>query len=295
MIKSKPTLLRFYNEVKSLHPDISKEVEDKVEFWLLDKYYTKTSTVSLCLQSIDLSDYDLVIEPSAGSGQFLKQISSKRVVAVDLSPESPDIKKQDFLTCDKRYFDIKKEDKVICIGNPPYGKYSQLAIDFFNHASDFCDTIAFVLPKTFRKRSVVNRLNLNFHMVKEVELPLDSFYTKEDESYGVPTVWQIWERKNKKRTKNLGKLEHDDFSFVNNTEEADFMIQRVGVNAGKAHQNFKRSKSSHYLIKSKTTSVYEVFQKANWDKTSKYDTAGNPSITKQDVIEQYERYNISHE
>jgi len=295
VIKTKPALLKFYNEVKSQHPDISKEIGDKIEFWLLDKYYTKSTTVSLCLKSVELNDYDLVIEPSAGSGQFLKQISSKRIVAVDLSPESPDIEKQDFLACDKKYFDIKKGDKVVCLGNPPYGKNSQLAIDFFNHAAVFSDTIAFVLPKTFRKISVINRLNPNFHMTKEIELPLDSFYTKEDESYGVPTVWQIWERKRKKRTKNLGKSEHDDFIFVKNKEEADFMIQRVGVNAGKAHQNFKRSQSSHYLIKSKTDNVYEVFQGANWDKTSKYDTAGNPSITKQDVIDQYERYSISHE
>ena len=256
----------------------------------LDKYYTKTKTVVKCLESVDLHKYDLIIEPSAGSGQFMKHLHGTRVIGVDIQPDSKEIIQKDFLDSNSEFFDIKPSDTVACVGNPPFGKNSRLAVDFFNHSAKFCDTIAFILPKTFRKTSIVNRLDPNFHLVKEVEIPADSFYTSYKDSYEVPAVWQVWERREEKRQKKKVILDHPDFSFIAEKHHAKFLIQRVGANAGKTHQDFSKSKSSHYLITPHVPGVFETFTKINWEKTSKYNTAGNPSITKQDVIIQYEKH-----
>ena len=58
----------------------------------------------------------------------------------------------------------------LTIGNPPFGKNSSLAISFFNKAAEFSDIIAFILPQTFSKDSVKNRLNLSFFLIMEVIL-----------------------------------------------------------------------------------------------------------------------------
>ena len=196
-----------------------------------DKYYTKTKTVTKCLESIDLGKYDLIIEPSAGSGQFMKQLSGLPIIGIDIEPDSKDIIQKDFLDSSAEFFNIGPSDSVACVGNPPYGKNSKLAVAFFNHSAKFCDMIAFVLPKTFRKTSIVNRLDANFHLVKEVEIDADSFYTSDKDSYEVPAVWQVWERRSEKRKKKKVILNHPDFSFVTEKQDAKFLIQRVGANA----------------------------------------------------------------
>ena len=63
---------------------------------------------------LKLSDFDLIIEPSAGGGSFSKQI--KNCVAYDLVPEDDTIIQQDFLKLDISQF---YEKKVLTIGNPP--------------------------------------------------------------------------------------------------------------------------------------------------------------------------------
>ena len=68
----------------------------------LDKFYTSPHTVDKCLEYFNifykLSEFDLVIEPSAGSGNFLLKLEHKNILAFDIEPEHKKIIKQDFLT-----------------------------------------------------------------------------------------------------------------------------------------------------------------------------------------------------
>ena len=41
----------------------------------LDQYYTKKDIAQMCINTLDLSSYDLVIEPSAGEGAFYNLIN----------------------------------------------------------------------------------------------------------------------------------------------------------------------------------------------------------------------------
>lgn len=119
-----------------------------------DKIYTKPEIAAQLLKELDLYSYSLVVEPSAGNGAFSNLISN--CTALDIEPENEKIIKQDFFTF------IPKQSNVLVIGNPPFGEQSTLAIKFFNHAAEFASTIAFILPKSFRKVSVQNKLNLSF-------------------------------------------------------------------------------------------------------------------------------------
>ena len=78
------------------------------------------------------------------------------------------------------------------------------------------------------------------------------------------------------------------FEFVTRKEDANFLFQRVGVAAGSVHKNFDRANPAHHLIKA-PDSVYEVMKHIDWNNSSKYHTAGNPSISKGELVAAYER------
>ena len=63
----------------------------------------------------------------------------------------------------------------VVIGNPPYGKNSSLAVKFLNKASELSDTVHMILPRTFRKPSVINRINPNLHLVSDKDVDDSAF------------------------------------------------------------------------------------------------------------------------
>ena len=103
--------------------------------------------------------------------------------------------------------------------------------------------------------------------------------------YDVPCVFQVWIRKENLRQLALKTFTHNDFTFVEKSE-ADFAIQRVGVAAGKVKIDFEKyAVASHYFIKA-NEKVRKVFEKINWSSV-KGNTAGNPSISKSELINLY--------
>jgi hypothetical protein len=70
-----------------------------------------------------------------------------------------------------------------------------------------------------------------------------------DKEYDVPCVFQIWTRRSALREKLKQVTTTHLFKFVKDKTEADFRIQRVGGNAGKASYNLDVSAQSNYFIK----------------------------------------------
>jgi len=231
---------------------------------------------------INFNNYDIAIEPGAGDGSFFNKIPINKI-GIDLCPLSDGIIEKDFLI----WYPELQMNNILVVGNPPFGKNSSLAVKFFNHSAYFADTIAFILPRTFRKKSIINRLNREFDIDVDIILPIDSFYLPDKSPYSVPCVWQIWNRKHIMRKPLPVRTKHDDFSFVKFKGQADFMFQRVGGNAGLCHRDFSKSDKSHYLIKD-YGGVFDILSSITWD--CKYDTVGNPSITKDDVICKYDEH-----
>lgn len=230
-----------------------KETKSNGQKDYLDRFYTPEEIVKKCLNLLNLDDYDCIIEPSAGCGSFSEHLPNCK--SYDIAPENDNIIKADWLTLDKNQF---KGNKILVCGNPPFGEQNKLAISFFNESAKFCDTIAFILPLSFKKDSIQNCLNLNFILKQELILADALFYLKNKEEIKVPCVFQVWEKTNIPRKKNILKTSSNLFDFTV-AEKADFRIQRVGGNAGKASFDLTRAASSNYFIKNKSSLSNEEF------------------------------------
>jgi predicted RNA methylase len=218
----------------------------------LDKFYTKKNVAQICIENlkknipISFKD-DLIIEPSAGNGSFIDSIKSvcKNYLFLDIKPEHTDINKQDFFEFN---LDTEKYKNVFVVGNPPFGRQSSLALKFIKKACDFCNTFAFILPKSFKKDSFKNKIPLNFHLQFETDLEDKSFEVNGIE-YDVPCVFQIWTKKDEKRILEISE-EPKNFKFVKKDENPDASFRRVGVYAGKIDKEISsKSEQSHYFIK----------------------------------------------
>jgi predicted RNA methylase len=255
----------------------------------IDKYYTKDNVVELCLnlvkKYIEISTDDLIVEPSAGNGSFITGIKSltNNFKFYDLEPDNDEIIKQDYLLYD--YGIIKNNfSKIHIIGNPPFGRQSSFAIKFIKKSCEFCDSVSFILPKSFKKDSLKKTFPLNFHLIFEIDLPDKSFLVDGVE-HDVPCIFQIWQKKTTNRIVNA-KLEPLHFMFVEKLENPDISFRRVGVNAGTININIdEKSIQSHYFIK--FTNGKSRTDNINTLSTISYEfnnTVGPKSISKQELI-----------
>ncbi len=258
----------------------------------IDKYYTKDIIVELCLsfvkKYIEIDKDDLIIEPSAGNGSFIAGIKTltNNYIFYDLEPDNNnEIIKQDYLLYDyKNIKETKSINKIHIIGNPPFGRQSSLAIKFIKKSCEYCDSISFILPKSFKKDSLKKTFPLNFHLIYEFDLPDKSFLV-DGKEHNVPCIFQIWEKKQTNRIVNE-KLEPLNFLFVKKTENPDISFRRVGVNAGTIDIKIdEKSSQSHYFIK--FTNGKSITNNINKLSIITYDfdnTVGPKSISKQEII-----------
>lgn len=220
-----------------------------------DKFYTKKETVEILLSQVDFCSYDLIIEPSAGSGNISLPISQRinqettQLMSCDIEPEDPTIKKMDYLN---ESLEIEGFHRVLVIGNPPFGRQSSQAVKFFNRSAQYpqVDTILFILPQSFRKPSIQNRLSRNFILEKELEIPRNSF-TLNNQDYSLPCIIQKWIRTENPRL--LYPKYRPNNLYVFTTPHPQLIaLRRVGYYAGKAHiiEGNYPSCSSHYFIES---------------------------------------------
>ena len=264
----------------------------------LDQFYTRRAVAKSIVdwydgQSIKHDFLRLegatVIEPSAGTGAFLRLLPPD-TIAYDLDPKAPGIAKADFLEVD-----LGGDPSALVFGNPPFGKNASKAIKFFNHAASAAKVIAFIVPLTFQKASVQNRLDLKFHLIAEMPIPKDAF-TFEGRLKDVPSVFQIWARRTKAREKLALPNTHPDFEFLpeGRIREAHFAVQRVGVRAGRVHHDLTASPSSHYFIKAAPgiTDLFSVFSRLNL-KDAAARTAGQPSLAKTELVSEYSAARLS--
>ncbi len=210
----------------------------------LDKFYTKQDVAQRLIAFVDPESYTQVIEPSAGAGAFSKQI--RFCLAFDLEPEDASIVQQDWF----EYAQVRNvNERVLVIGNPPFGQKHSLAVKFVNHSAGFADTIAFILPKSFMKESVQKTLNPFLHLRLNMVLEKNIFLL-DGVDMNVPSVFQVWDFVEGVKREHLGVPTYKGFRFVKKTEEPDIFVQRIGGKAGVAGLDFLgRNESSNYFLK----------------------------------------------
>ena len=257
----------------------------------IDKYYTKPNIVTWCLnfikQHLNIKTTDIIIEPSAGNGSFIHGIKelTDNYQFFDLEPDNEEITKLDYLQFNY-YTAITRtsSNMVHIIGNPPFGRQSSMAIKFIKKSCEFCNSISFILPKSFKKDSLKKTFPLHFHLIFEIDLPINSFLVDGIE-HDVPCVFQIWEKKDVERIV-CEKLEPAHFIFVTKENDPDISFRRVGVNAGSIDTNIiTKSIQSHYFIKfTNGKSVDENISKLSTVAFDFNNTVGPKSISKQELI-----------
>ena len=258
----------------------------------IDKYYTKPSVVAMCIQAIQqyvqIGANDVVMEPSAGNGAFIegiKEISPKHIF-YDLAPEHRDIIKKDYLTFNPRYL-VDHFSNIHVIGNPPFGRQSSMSKKFIKKSCEYCHSISFILPKSFKKDSMKKAFALSFHLLYEADLPINSF-SIDGKEHDVPCIFQIWKRKDYDREK-IVNYKPLYFSFVKKEEIPDLSIRRVGVYAGKIDYGeniYDKNIQTHYFIKlNENINVkMEMIDALNNISYEKNNTVGPRSICKQEII-----------
>lgn len=263
----------------------------------LDKFYTIPEISQKCLDTLGTrykwSDWDLVIEPSAGNGSFLIRIPTEKRIGIDISPEHKDIIQQDFLT-----YSPPKDENILVVGNPPFGRVSSLAIKFFNHAANWANVIAFIVPRTFRRVSVHNKLTKSFHLVYDEDIPMEPC------SFSPPMMakccFQIWEKKDTPRPVVELSTSHKDWEFLGfgpkddkgqptPPDGADFAIRAYGGKCGEivdTKLESLRPKSWHW-IKSKINKKTLMDRLKALDYTLSQDTARQNSIGRGELVRLY--------
>jgi hypothetical protein len=264
----------------------------------LDKFYTVPSVAKECISKVaeyfSWTSWDLIVEPSAGNGSFFLQIPSAKKIGFDIRPDHSEIQTQDFFN----YKPPEQLQRVLVIGNPPFGKVSSLAVKFFNHAASFASVIAFIVPRTFRRVSIQNKLHLSFHLLYDQELPLEPC------AFSPPMMakccFQIWEKQSSHRSLINLPLTHPHWTFLpygpqdkdgqpTPPKNADFAVRAYGGRCGEIRTsslNQLRPKSWHWIQCHLSKDIL-VKRFASLDYSISQETARQNSIGRAELIALY--------
>ncbi len=280
--------------------DTLKDIPDQQTTGLkrntIDKYYTSDNAVKQCMEKIrecvSINPDDLCIEPCAGRGAFIPSIKTmfNHYQFYDIDPSHSEVKRQNYFNFDVSSNILSVADNhpaIHVIGNPPFGRQSSHAVKFIKKSAEYCDSISFILPRSFKKNSMRKRFPPRFHLVHEHDIPEDAFVVN-DASYNVPCIFQVWVKRDTDREMPV-EIEPRGYIFVKKSEDHDICIRRVGVYAGKIDRATQdKSDQSHYFVKfdkELTEPIYEKLDAVEF--SGKTNTVGPRSISKPEVIAEY--------
>lgn len=187
-----------------------------------------------------------VLEPAGGTGSFVEAAlakGAKQVISFDIEPLHNQVAQGSFLD------QSLTEKNLITISNPPFGRNNSLSIPFFNHAATISDAICFIVPRSWRKWSVTNRLDWNFELIFDQDLDIDYVDSTGElisDKSRLATCFQIWKRTSIARVpvkiKDMGVIEKVG------PEQADVSLTIFGYGCGTVKQEFERVPNTTQLF-----------------------------------------------
>ncbi len=210
-----------------------------------EQYYTPahlaTELVSVVAGIVPDFAKRTVLEPAGGNGAFVDAAKAlgARVVSFDIEPLHNDVARADFLQTEISLAD------AVTISNPPFGRNNSLSIPFFNRAANHSDYIAFIVPKSWRKWSVLNRLDPRFHLVSDQDIVVDyvdASGKRLSEKKILATCFQVYQRSEQARP----KVVVEDFGLVKKVSpaDADVALTIFGFGAGTVLEEFEPVKNT---------------------------------------------------
>ena len=207
-----------------------------------EQYYTPRALANNLVLKVKalIPDFSsrTVFEPAGGTGAFVEAAAAAGagiVLSVDIEPKHVEVAKADYLATEL------KLQNAVTISNPPFGRNNSLSIPFFNRAADHSEFIAFIVPRSWRKWSVINRLDRRFHLVLDEDLSIDyvdDADTQLSKKNNLKTCFQIWQRKTELR--DIVKIEDHGYITKVRPEEADVALTVFGFSCGKLNTEFER-------------------------------------------------------
>ena len=186
------------------------------------------------------------LEPAGGTGTFIECLAShgiSNVVSYDIEPHHAQVQHtKDFLK-----EDLSHLNGCLVLTNPPFGRLHQLSIPFFNKCAESADYIGFLIPRSWRKWTISNRLDLNFHLVHDEPFKIN-FVTATGEELqggGISVCFQIWQRKETKRQKV--HVEDRGYLIRCPREESEVGITTYGYGTGKLREPTDDKTGTYYF------------------------------------------------
>ncbi|MCL1801790.1 MAG: hypothetical protein FWG25_10595 [Promicromonosporaceae bacterium] len=261
-----------------------------------EHFYTPPELAAQCLKLVTdhfaLSQFDLLVEPSAGAGAFYDLLPANARLGIDINPRHPDIRQADFF-----YWQPPPCHNALTIGNPPFGQRGALAIKFLCQAATFSSVIGFILPRSFQKYTFQNRVPQYFHLCDSFEC--QDFLNDDGELVTVNSVFQIWEKREIMRDLVLPPAEHPHFALkhahLSRTtatqlaclrESYEFTVPQVGQDF-RPREVGSVTKGSHWFVKPQVPGVREVFERLDFSFLDGKNTA-HKSLSKRDIVMAYQ-------
>jgi hypothetical protein len=187
-----------------------------------------------------------VLEPAGGTGSFVEAALSKgakEVISFDIEPLHEKVVLGSFLEQELT------QRNLITISNPPFGRNNSLSIPFFNHAARVSDAICFIVPRSWRKWSVTNRLDLDFELVSDQDIDIDYVDSSGElisDKSRLATCFQIWKRTTTPRV----PVKITDMVVIQKVspELADVSMTIFGYGCGSIKEDFERVPNTTQLF-----------------------------------------------
>ena len=222
-----------------------------------------------------------VLEPAGGTGAFIEAVQAAgvtKVMSFDIEPLHELIKEGNFLEQEIN------ESNLITISNPPFGRNNSLSIPFFNHAAKVSDAICFIVPRSWRKWSVINRIDLGFVLALDLDLEID--YVDAD---GLPlsskthlaTCFQIWKKANNRR--QIIRVTDKKIIEKVSPDQADVSLTIFGYGCGKVKTQFEPvANTTQMFLKLNHPQALAALERVDYSKFYK-NTAYTEALALQEV------------
>lgn len=297
------------------HTPGQRKTEQKRAAALADQYFTRPEIARQCLdQFVALLDPAITerafwVEPSAGNGAFLRPLLEWgwNTWAGDIHPQHERVVIHDYLA--QRLPTAKPGQRVIVVGNPPFGKKAKLATSFVNRALQHGGLVGMIVPIQLRKWSAQQHVNKRARLVLDIDLPEDAFLFL-GEPYSLRCCFQVWTTwkpgflaGEDRRLTHAPRRQHPDFDAwqYNCTQQTrryfeydwDFAILRQGYgDFSVLHPPEQRDRldprKQWIFVKAKTPEALERLRRVDFVKLSRRNT-GVPGFGKADLVEAYIR------
>ena len=234
-----------------------------------EQFYTPATTADAILTTLDglvphMTSMTL-LEPAGGTGSIIDAALRRgfnKVISFDIEPHHERVQPGNFLEQELT------ERHLLTVSNPPFGRNNSLAIPFFNHAAEASDYIAFIVPRSWRKWSVQNKLDRNFHLLQDNDLNVNYVDRDGHEAHGtnrLRTCIQYWKREDSLRP----VISVQDMGLIEKCRpgEADAALTIFGYGCGTITTDFPRVKNTTSMfLKFTHPDALAAAKKANFGK-----------------------------